>query len=359
MAPEFGDDNGRCRSAQSWTGDGHPAGLRRSATRRQRRPEEDPHGVVRLSEQSRVAVRAQRLTSAGPAMRPDGRSASSSTSTTRRTRMGFTSWNDFFTAVPRRRASRRRTRRRQRHRRCLRVHSVQHRTGVKRRISSGSRHSLSLADMLADDEVVEEFVGGTVYQAFLSATNSPGGTARSREPSSGVPGRGQLLLRADALGSDVVLQSHSQATFHVAARAVFLSGPIVPPSDWWVSCRSACQRSAPVSSTRASSPDVMSPRARSSGTSSSELHPLPRLRTSSDRRLRDDRDPPTHDPDARSCSSAPAWRPSPQKAPRALTCPAGWRGCARPSGRRRLAMRARGSPARHLASALELRRSVS
>ena len=29
----------------------------------------------------------------------------------------------------------------------------------------------SLADMLANDESVDQFVGGTVYQAFLSATN--------------------------------------------------------------------------------------------------------------------------------------------------------------------------------------------
>ena len=29
----------------------------------------------------------------------------------------------------------------------------------------------SLEDMLADDDSVDQFVGGTVYQAFLSATN--------------------------------------------------------------------------------------------------------------------------------------------------------------------------------------------
>src|SRR5665811_1985960 len=46
------------------------------------------------------------------------------------------------------------------------------RTGVKRRDEFWLKtQPYSLQDMLADDEVVEEFVGGTVYQAFLSATN--------------------------------------------------------------------------------------------------------------------------------------------------------------------------------------------
>jgi phosphatidylserine decarboxylase len=53
----------------------------------------------------------------------------------------------------------------------------------------------SLQDMLANDESVDQFVGGTVYQAFLSATNyhrwHPGG----RHDCAGVRPGGHLLLR--------------------------------------------------------------------------------------------------------------------------------------------------------------------
>jgi len=78
--------------------------------------------------------------------------------------------------------------------------------------------------MLADDDVVQEFVGGTVYQAFLSATNYH----RWHSPVAGTIVRASLIegtyySEADSLGSDVVLQSHSQGYLsHVAARAVFI-----------------------------------------------------------------------------------------------------------------------------------------
>jgi len=82
----------------------------------------------------------------------------------------------------------------------------------------------SLQDMLADDETVEEFVGGTVYQAFLSATNYH----RWHSPVAGTIVRaflveGTYYSEADSLGSDAVEPTHSQAYLaHVATRAVFL-----------------------------------------------------------------------------------------------------------------------------------------
>jgi phosphatidylserine decarboxylase len=78
--------------------------------------------------------------------------------------------------------------------------------------------------MLANDEAVQEFVGGTVYQAFLSATNDH----RWHSPVAGTIVRaflveGTYYSEADSLGSDAVEPTHSQAYLaHVAARAVFL-----------------------------------------------------------------------------------------------------------------------------------------
>jgi phosphatidylserine decarboxylase len=78
--------------------------------------------------------------------------------------------------------------------------------------------------MLDDDPSVEEFVGGTVYQAFLSATNYH----RWHAPVAGTIVRaflveGTYYSEADALGSDAVEVTHSQGYMaHVAARAVFL-----------------------------------------------------------------------------------------------------------------------------------------
>jgi len=53
----------------------------------------------------------------------------------------------------------------------------------------------SLEDMLANDESVDQFVGGTVYQAFLSATNYHLAQPRSGEDRARVPAGGDLLFR--------------------------------------------------------------------------------------------------------------------------------------------------------------------
>ena len=82
----------------------------------------------------------------------------------------------------------------------------------------------SLEDMLANDDTVEEFVGGTVYQAFLSATNYH----RWHSPVAGTIVRaflveGTYYSEADSLGSDATEPTHSQGYLaHVAARAVFI-----------------------------------------------------------------------------------------------------------------------------------------
>ncbi len=82
----------------------------------------------------------------------------------------------------------------------------------------------SLADMLAGDESVEEFVGGTVYQAFLSATNYH----RWHSPVSGTIVRafvqeGTYYSEADSEGPDAVEAQNSQGYLaHVAARAIIL-----------------------------------------------------------------------------------------------------------------------------------------
>jgi phosphatidylserine decarboxylase len=82
----------------------------------------------------------------------------------------------------------------------------------------------SLQDLLANDPSVEQFVGGTVYQAFLSATNyhrwhSP--VAGTIERAFVVPGT--YYSEADAEGADAVEPTYSQSYLaHVAARAVIL-----------------------------------------------------------------------------------------------------------------------------------------
>jgi len=82
----------------------------------------------------------------------------------------------------------------------------------------------SLQDMLADDESVDEFVGGTVYQAYLSATNyhrwhaSVAGTivrAFVRD--------GTYYSEADSEGAAAVEPQDSQSYLaHVATRAIIL-----------------------------------------------------------------------------------------------------------------------------------------
>jgi phosphatidylserine decarboxylase len=82
----------------------------------------------------------------------------------------------------------------------------------------------SLKDMLANDESVDRFVGGTVYQAFLSATNYH----RWHSPVAGTIVRafvqgGTYYSEADSEGTDAVEPTNSQSYLaHVAARAIIL-----------------------------------------------------------------------------------------------------------------------------------------
>ncbi len=82
----------------------------------------------------------------------------------------------------------------------------------------------SLQDMLADDESVEQFIGGTVYQAFLSATNYH----RWHSPVAGTVVRaflaeGTYYSEADSEGAGAVEPMNSQSYLaHVAARAVIV-----------------------------------------------------------------------------------------------------------------------------------------
>jgi phosphatidylserine decarboxylase len=81
----------------------------------------------------------------------------------------------------------------------------------------------SLADMLADD-AVDEFIGGTVYQAFLSATNYH----RWHSPVAGkivraVVQEGTYYSEAESEGKDAVEPMNSQSYLaHVAARAIIV-----------------------------------------------------------------------------------------------------------------------------------------
>ncbi|NJC81469.1 phosphatidylserine decarboxylase family protein [Planosporangium mesophilum] len=139
---------------------------------------------------------------------------------------GFTSWNDFFT-------------------RRLRPGArpvaapdddsviVSACESTPYRISRDvARHSefwikaqpYSLQDMLANDDAVDEFVGGTVYQGFLSALNYH----RWHSPVAGTIVRayvqpGTYFSEADSEGAEAVEASASQGYLaHVAARAIIL-----------------------------------------------------------------------------------------------------------------------------------------
>jgi phosphatidylserine decarboxylase len=82
----------------------------------------------------------------------------------------------------------------------------------------------SLQDMLGNDESARQFVGGTVYQAFLSATNYN----RWHSPVAGKIVRaftleGTYYSEADSEGADAVEPRYSQSYLaHVAARAVII-----------------------------------------------------------------------------------------------------------------------------------------
>lgn len=86
------------------------------------------------------------------------------------------------------------------------------------------RQPYSLADMLAGDPSVDQFVGGTVYQAFLSATNYH----RWHSPVAGTVVRaftvpGTYYSEADSEGAAAVEPRNSQSYLaHVAARAVIV-----------------------------------------------------------------------------------------------------------------------------------------
>jgi phosphatidylserine decarboxylase len=82
----------------------------------------------------------------------------------------------------------------------------------------------SLQDMLANDDSVEELLGGTVYQAFLSANDYH----RWHSPVAGKIVRafvqeGTYYSEADAEGQDAVEPTNSQSYLaHVAARAIIV-----------------------------------------------------------------------------------------------------------------------------------------
>ncbi len=82
----------------------------------------------------------------------------------------------------------------------------------------------SLEDMLANDDSVDEFIGGTVYQAFLSATNYH----RWHSPVAGTIVRafvqeGTYYSEADSEGEDAVEPTNSQSyQAHVATRAIIV-----------------------------------------------------------------------------------------------------------------------------------------
>ena len=84
--------------------------------------------------------------------------------------------------------------------------------------------SYSLHEMLAGDDAVDGFVGGTVYQAYLSATNYH----RWHSPVAGTVVRafvvdGTYYSEADTEGADAVEPQNSQGYMaHVATRAVIL-----------------------------------------------------------------------------------------------------------------------------------------
>ena len=82
----------------------------------------------------------------------------------------------------------------------------------------------SLHDMLAGDDSVDQFVGGTVYQAFLSAMDYH----RWHSPAAGTIVRafvepGTYYSEADSEGKDAIDPPRSQSYLaHVAVRAIIL-----------------------------------------------------------------------------------------------------------------------------------------
>jgi phosphatidylserine decarboxylase len=139
---------------------------------------------------------------------------------------GFTSWNDFFT---RRLAEGARPVASPKDDAVIvsACEAVPYglATGVQRRDTFWIKSQpYSLEDMLAGDEAVDAFVGGTVYQAFLSANNYH----RWHSPVSGRVVRafrqaGTYFSEADAEGAEATEPTNSQSYLaHVATRAVVL-----------------------------------------------------------------------------------------------------------------------------------------
>jgi phosphatidylserine decarboxylase len=139
---------------------------------------------------------------------------------------GFTSWNDFFT---RRLTSTSRPVAAPEDDKVI----VSACESKPYKISSGVQRQsrfwvkgqpYSLGDLLAQDESVDEFVGGTVYQAFLSALNYH----RWHAPVAGTIVRaylkdGTYFSEAESEGADAVEASLSQSYLaHVSARAIIL-----------------------------------------------------------------------------------------------------------------------------------------
>jgi phosphatidylserine decarboxylase len=139
---------------------------------------------------------------------------------------GFTSWNDFF------------TRRFKEGRRPVSspkndkvIVSACESTPYKISVNVQEQNEFwvkaqpySLADLLANDAAVEEFVGGTIYQSFLSATNYH----RWHSPVAGTVVRafvraGTYYSEAESEGADAIEPTNSQAYLaHVATRAIIL-----------------------------------------------------------------------------------------------------------------------------------------
>ena len=139
---------------------------------------------------------------------------------------GFTSWNDFFT---RRFAEAERPVAAPEDDKVIVSACESTPYGITRDVQRRDRFWIksqpySLQDMLADDESVEQFVGGTVYQAYLSATNYH----RWHSPVAGTIVRafvqgGTYYSEADTEGADAIEPQNSQGYFaHVAARAIIL-----------------------------------------------------------------------------------------------------------------------------------------
>jgi phosphatidylserine decarboxylase len=139
---------------------------------------------------------------------------------------GFTSWNDFFT--------------RRFHEDARPVAEPDNDSvvvsacestpyAIKTNVQRQDRFWLksqpySLQDMLANDESADQFIGGTVYQAFLSATNYH----RWHAPVAGTIVRafvqdGTYYSEADSEGPAAVEPTNSQGYIaHVATRAIIL-----------------------------------------------------------------------------------------------------------------------------------------